>query len=46
MEPLNRFEILGPELVESSPEAVALFEKIGRCLFFKGFSDHHVEITR
>ena len=46
MAPLKRFEILGPELVESNPEAAALFEKIGRVLFFKGFSGHHVEITR
>ena len=45
MEPLNRFEILGPELVESNPEAAALFEKIGWGFCFKGFSGHHVEIT-
>ena len=29
MAPLNRFEISGLELVESNPEAIALFEKIG-----------------
>ena len=46
MAPLNRFEISGPELVESNPEAAALFEKIGWGSFFKGFSGHHVEITR
>ena len=44
--PLNRLEISGPELVESNPEVDALFEKIGWGLFFKGFSGHHVEITR
>ena len=46
MAPLNRFEISGPELVESNPEAATLFEKIGSGSFFKGFSGHHVEITR
>ena len=46
MAPLNRFEISGPELVESNLEVAVLFEKIGWGLFFKGFSGHHVEITR
>ena len=46
MAPLNRFKISGPELVESNPEATALFEKIDWGLFFKGFNGHHVEITR
>ena len=46
MVPLNRFEISGPELVESNLKAAALFDKIGWGLFFKGFSGHHVEITR
>ena len=36
MAPLNCFEISGPELVESNPEATTLFEKIGWGLFFKG----------
>ena len=43
---LNRFEISGPELVESNLEAAALFDQIGRGLFFKGFIGHHVGITR
>ena len=42
MAPLNRFKISGPDLVESNPEAAALFEKIGWGSFFKGFSGHHV----
>ena len=42
---LNRFEISGHDLVEYNPEAVTFFEKIG-WFFFKGFSGHHVEITR
>ena len=46
MAPLNRFEISGPELVESNPEATALFDKIGWGSFFKVFSGHHVEITK
>ena len=46
MAPLNRFEISGPELVESNLEATTLFEKIGQDSFFKGFSGHHVEITK
>ena len=29
MAPLNRFEISGPELVESNPEAATLFDQIG-----------------
>ena len=46
MAPLNRFEISGPELVESNPEAATLFDQIGQGSFFKGFSGHHVGITR
>ena len=46
MEPLNRFEISSPKLVESNPKAAVLFEKIGWGFFFKGFSGHHVEIIR
>ena len=46
MAPLNRFEILGPELVESNIKAAMLFDKIGWGSYFKGFSGHHVEITR
>ena len=46
MAPLNHFEISGPELVESNPEVVALFDQIGWGSFFKGFSGHHVGITR
>ena len=46
MAPLNCFEISGPELVESNPEVVALFDQIGWGSFFKGFSGHHVGITR
>ena len=42
MAPLNRFEISGPELVESNLEVAVLFEKIGWGLFFKGFNGHHV----
>ena len=46
MAPLNRFEISGPELVESNPEATTLFDHIGWGLFFKGFSGHHVGISK
>ena len=46
MAPLNRFEVSGHELVESNPEAAALFAKIGWGSFCKCFSGHHVEITR
>ena len=34
MPPLNHFEISGPELVESNPEATTLFEKIRQGFFF------------
>ena len=46
MAPLNRFEISGPKLVESNPKVAVLFENIGWGSFFKGFSGHHVEITK
>ena len=46
MAPLNCFDILGLELVESNREAAAFFDHIGSGSFFEGFSSHHVGITR
>ena len=46
MAPLSHFEIYGPEMLESNPEVLALFEKINWKLFFWGFSGHNEEVTR
>ena len=46
MDPLNRFEISGPELVEADEEVTALFKKIGWGSFFRRFSGHNTKVTR
>ena len=46
MDPLNHFELSGPEMLEVDPEVLSLFEKINWKLFFWGFSGHNEEVTR
>ena len=46
MSPLSRFEISGPELVESDEKVAALFKKIGWGSFFRCFSGHNAEVTK
>ena len=46
MEPLSRFEVSGPEMLEMDPIATALFEKIGWKPFFWSFNGHNEEVTR
>ena len=41
MEPLSRFEVLGPEMLEMDPKATNLFEKIGWKPFFWSFNGHN-----
>ena len=46
MAPLNRFEILGLELIEADEKVVLLFEKVGWGQFFKCFDGHNAEVTK
>ena len=46
MDPISRFEISGPELVEADEKAALLFKMIGWGHFFRCFSGHNVEVTK